>query len=179
MGVAIIYHMEPVVSNSATNTCGDPISSNCVLVSQPVPGVTGVCFPANLTTVITALGTTVVGNQSITGLDLGCLYSTTIGTCPAGWTFVPANGTTPAYCTNGCPPGSVPVGTNPDGSLTCRFCPLSAPCPSPAPIYIPNPTPPPTTLLGILQLMINHIPCCDPCNASISASSSANHVPTP
>ena len=169
--------MEPVVSNSASNTCDYPISSNCVTVSQPVPGVTGVCFPASLTTVITALGTTVVGNQSITGLDLGCLYSTTIGTCPAGWTFVAATATVPAHCSNGCPVNAVPIGTNPDGSTLCAYCPSFAPCPPPVPTYIPNPIPPPTTLLGILQLMINHIPCCDPCSTSASASSSVNTAP--
>ena len=169
--------MEPVVTNSASNTCGEPISSNCVLVTQPIPGATGICFPATLTQVITALGNTVTGNETITGLDYGCLYSTTVGTCPAGWTFVDATDSIPAHCSNGCPPGATPAGTNPDGSLVCAFCPPFAPCPPPIPVYIPNPTPPPTTLTAILQLMINHIPCCDPCNTSTSAS--ANHVPIP
>lgn len=170
--------MDPVVSNSASNSCPDPINSNCILVSTPVPGTQGVCYPATLTQVITNLGNIITGGSgtgtdglggvTIPGLDLGCLYSSTIGTCPAGWTFVPASGSVAAHCSNGCPPNSVPTGIAPDGSILCSFCPSFAPCPPPAPTYIANPIPPPTTLAGILQLMINAIPCCNPCSSSVN-----------
>lgn len=156
--------MDPVVTNSASNTCADPINSNCVQITTPVPGTSGLCYPATLTQVITSLGNTIVGNQSITGLDFGCLYNPTVGVCPTGWTFVPANGSIAAHCSNGCPAGSVPSGS------ACVACGPFAPCPPPLPTYIPNPVPPPTTLIGILQLMINVIPCCDPCTTSANSS---------
>jgi hypothetical protein len=176
--------MEPVTSNSASNTCPDPISSNCVQVNSPVPGTQGLCYPATLTQVITNLGnvftggggTGGLGGVTITGLDLGCLYSDTIGTCPAGWTFVPATATVAAHCSNGCPPNSNSPVIGPSGTVICTPC-FPTPCPAPNVVWVPNPTPPPTTLAGILQLMINAIPCCNPCSAS--ASSSANQVPTP
>ena len=165
--------MEPVTSSSVSNTCPDPISSNCVTVSQSVPGVNGVCFPTNLTTVIQALGTTVVGNQSITGLQLGCLYSATIGTCPAGWTFVPASGSVAAHCSicssdGCCPPNSSDPQPDGNGGVICTPC-FPTPCPAPPVVYIPNPVPPPTTLIGILQLFANFLQpyCnCNPCSTN-------------
>lgn len=175
--------MEPVVTNSASNTCDYPISSNCVTVSEPVPGVQGVCFPANLTQILSSLGSAISGESAglgsviIPGINLGCLYNTTVGTCPAGWTFVPATATVAAHCSNGCPPGSIPTGTNPDGSILCTYCPLGSPCPPPVPIYIPNPTPAPTTLAGILQLMINAIPCCNPCISNTTNQSANSGCP--
>ena len=181
--------MEPVVTNSASNTCDNPISSNCVLVSTPVPGTQGLCYPTTLTQVITNLGNIITGGNgtgtdglggvTIPGIDLGCLYSTTVGTCPAGWTFVPATATVAAHCSNGCPPGSVPNGTNPDGTLLCAFCPSFSPCPPPAPTYIANPDPSPTTLAGILQQIVDFLQpfcTCNPC-AAVSASAGPNHTP--
>ena len=174
--------MEPVVSNNVSNTCDNPISSNCVTVSNPVPGTQGLCYPANLTQVITNLGNLIsggsggLGNVTITGLDLGCLYSPTIGTCPAGWTFVPATSTVAAHCSNGCPPNSMAPIPGPDGTVVCTPC-FPTPCPAPNVVYIPNPIPPPTTLSGILQLMINAIPCCNPCTPTLNQNANTGCPP--
>jgi hypothetical protein len=171
--------MDPVVTSSASNTCAEPISSNCVQVTSPVPGVQSICYPATLTQILAALGTVIsggssgLGNVTIPGIDLGCLYSSTVGTCPAGWTFVPATATTAAYCSNGCPPGFNNIGFAPDGSVLCAACPSFSPCPPPVPTYIPNPVPAPTTLAGYLQLIITFLQpfcICNPCTASANAN---------
>lgn len=180
--------MEPVVTNSASNTCPNPISSNCVQVPIPIPGTQNVCYPATLTTVIASLGTILtggdgsigsgVGGAVVPGIDLGCLYSTTVGTCPTGWTYVPASGSVAAHCSNGCPPGFRNGGLAPDGTTVCIACPSISPCPAPAPTYIANPNPSPTTLAGILQAIVDFLQpfCnCNPC-ASTSASAGPNRT---
>ncbi len=45
--------MEPVVTNSNSNTCGEPISSNCVLYAGPTPA--GLCGPVTVTSVLQTL----------------------------------------------------------------------------------------------------------------------------
>lgn len=71
--------------------------------------------------------------------------------CPVGQTFRPDSG---AYVINGTPG-------------YCQLCPTPSTCTitgvTPVLQTTANPAARPTTLLGWLQLIINKIPCCDPC----------------
>lgn len=183
--------MEPVVSNSFSNNCSDPISSNCVIsqVSLQMMPCLNLCGQQTVTQVENAIGSllcavvqqftlteaqyqSLLVNTNLTppidfsGLNLSCLYQATITTCncPTGWTYIPdPTGVTIGTCSNGCIPGSKRVGTNPDGSALCEVC-FNIPCPPPIPICTTsaNPTPPPSSLVGILQLIINKSCNCCP-----------------
>lgn len=54
--------MDPVVSNSVSNTCGQTISSNCVIVNDG-----SVCGPQTLTSVLNGVTTAVAKNSSCCG----------------------------------------------------------------------------------------------------------------
>lgn len=145
--------MTPELSNNLDNNrCPNPTGSDCITVSTNIPGL-NLCQGASLTQALLAeanLVNSTVSALNLTGLNLGCLYQTTIQiwTCPTGQTF----GIDPsAFARNGTP----------------GYCSINNAITTSVPVLIttPNPVPPPTTLAGILQLMINKIPCCDPCSS--------------
>lgn len=146
--------MTPELSNNLDNRCSNPIGSDCVTVSANIPGL-NLCQGASLTQALLAeanLVNSTVSALNLTGLNLGCLYQTTIQTwvCPTGQSFKPD-------------------GSAPNRAGYCQICPTPTTCAITLAVPIltttPNPVPPPTTLAGILQLMINKIPCCDPCSS--------------
>lgn len=151
--------MTPVSSNTQNKSCPDPISSSCVTYDGGALDCIDVCKGSSLTPVIEQIGKIACDSLKgvdISSLNLGCLYSPTITTwsCPGfGLTFL-ADTSAPngvGYCQGCCPP------------YISSVAPIST--------TTTNPIPPPTTLLEVLQLMINAIPCCDPC--------SKNRVNTP
>jgi len=153
--------MTPADSNIDQNMCSNPIGSNCVTVNAQIPGLNS-CGNSSLTQVLMQEGT-LVNNliqqlQDLTPvtppvldfstLDLGCLFTatTTTWSCPCPGLVFLADVSAPngaGYCINPTTqqvvPNCVPVSTT---VINTR----------------------PTTLAGILQLIINKIPCCDPCN---------------
>ncbi len=161
--------MDPVSSNTQSSNCSDPISSNCVISQMNSLPCINLCTPATQTQVDNAIGGVVcnlitqlnsipapvtIPIIDFSQLNLGCLWlpTTTTWTCPAGETFLPDSS---ALSVNGTPG-------------FCQSCPSVGPCfltfNTPTMVTVPNPTPKPTTLLGIMQLIINAIPCCDPCS---------------
>jgi len=147
--------MQPIKSNTKTNTCGEPIGSNCVTWQGGTNDCFNLCKTSNITEVVEQLMDVACNTQDtidVSTLDLGCLYPATItvGTCPSGLLFIPdtsaPNGV--GYCQDCCP----------------EFISIIAPTVT----TIPNPAPRPTTLLQILQLMIDKIPCCDPCSKGLN-----------
>jgi len=161
--------MEPVNSNTKSKTCADVITSDCCqYVGPSLPCIT-VCKGASITDVIynegvlvcslidqlnslTPPDTTPVIDFSV--LDGGCVYSPTLTewVCTApGQTFLADSS---AYAINGTPG-------------FCQICPTPSTCVlttnTPVLQTTANPIAKPTTLLGWLQLIINKIPCCDPC----------------
>lgn len=161
--------LDPVSTNITSKSCPQPIGSDCVTLSTQLPGL-NLCAGASITDVLTQLATLIssLGGQTITyqqllalltgaldlsSINLGCLYQPAIQT----WT---------------CPPGqSFKVdGSAPNGAGYCQICPTSSTCvitlAVPVLSSIPNPVPPPTTLPGILQLMIDTFCLCYPCTKS-------------
>jgi len=159
--------MEPVNSNVKSKTCAEQISSNCIAYSGPsLPCIT-VCKGASITEVIYNEGVLVCNLidqlNSITPpdvpiidfsvLDGGCVYSPTIveWVCPVGQSFLADSS---AFAVNGTPG-------------YCQICPTPSTCSITTNVPVlqttDNPVAKPTTLLGWLQLIINKIPCCDPC----------------
>lgn len=148
--------MIPVNSNIKSKNCPDPISSSCVVYDGGALDCINICKGSPLTPVIEQIGKIVCDSLKgvdVSSLDLGCLYSATVTTwsCPGvGLTFLPDT-------------------TAPNGAGYCQGC-----CPPyisttiPISITVTNPVPPPTTVLGVLQLMINAIPCCDPCAKGVN-----------
>lgn len=135
-----------------TNRCGETIGSNCV--NWQGGTVPGVCSPANITDVLNSAIACCNANSEaldMSSIDLGCLYSPTITvwSCPVGQTFV----TDPSALAFNGTPGFCQTNTTPP-TIT-----LAVPTAS----TIPNTVPKPTTLAGIIQLIINKVPCCDPC----------------
>lgn len=174
--------MEPVSTNVNSKNCSNPIGSDCVIVSADMSSI-GLCGKNNSLTSVLIAETNELNNLvqqlgslsniptpvvDFSGLDLGCLYSASLSTytCPAGWTLV-TDSFGNKTCSSGCPNGSVPISDG-AGGHTCVACGPAGcgPIPIPTITTIPNPTSRPNTLIGILQLMINKIPCCDPCNKS-------------
>jgi len=176
--------MEPVISNNISNSCPDPISSNCVTSQVPlqIMPCINLCGPVSQTQFDTAMGLLVCNllqqlqltqaeylalpaaapPLNFSGLNLGCLYSPTITkcSCPTGYTYIPdPTGLTIGTCSNGCPAGSYP-GFN----GACVECSPNTPCPPPLPTCTTttNPIPAPTTLVGILQLIVNKLCNCCP-----------------
>ena len=150
--------MIPVNSNVQSKTCPEQISSNCIVSAVPAAACLNICAGASITDVEYAQNNALCGllnELDLTGIDLGCLYQANNlqYTCPVGQEFVldPAVniGGTGGYCQTVAVPHAattaVPVLTS-----------------------VPNPTPAPTTLKGILELMISKIPCCDPCAKGVN-----------
>lgn len=166
--------MEPVSSNIKSKTCANPISSDCVTSNVPSIPCIGVCAGASMTDVEFAIGNSlcnlitqlqtlenvpapVTPVIDFSKLNFGCLYSPTITvwTCPVGQTFIPDS---TAFAYNGTA-GFCQICPTPPSPLNCQLTHST-----PTAITTANPTPPPTTLLGVLQLIINAIPCCNPCS---------------
>lgn len=154
--------MTPVNSNVADRSCDEPVSSNCVQSQVPAAPCLQLCANPTQTQVDFAQNQAICSLLSLTdlsGIDLGCLYESTLitWTCPVGQTFLPD-------------------ATAPNGVGYCQACPTPTTCyittNTPVQTSTPNPVPPPTTLKGILELMISKIPCCDPC--SLNASGGVN-----
>lgn len=139
-----------------SNTCIDTQGSNCVAYQGPAMPCLQVCAGASMSEVTYQIGNaacTALNAVDLTGINLGCLYEANLisWSCPVGQSFRADSG---AYVING----------------TAGYCEA---CPTPSTCYItgnvpvqtstPNPVPAPTTLKGILELMISKIPCCDPC----------------
>lgn len=186
--------MEPVVSNSFSNTCPDPISSNCVTsqVSLAMMPCLNLCGTVSVTQVEQAMGNlinTLVQQLSLTqeqvdalpstapvvsnppidfsALDLGCLVKPVLTcTCPSGYTYIPdPTGATNGSCSNGCGAGTFPAINPQTGEAVCQPCPINTPCPGdhpPIPVCSSITPVTPTTLLGVLQLIINKTCNCCP-----------------
>lgn len=163
---------KPIDSTSIQKEgCSETISSNCVIWDEDVPCL-GLCKgmklteamyrEAKLTCELLSQLTGVVGsNQPIdfSKLNFGCAWSPTITgwSCPQGQVFVQTGiGSPPGWCGILGPTGSgvyypgvgwVIASTNAVPVFTST----------------PNPVPRPTTLTEILQLIIDHVPCCNPC----------------
>lgn len=161
--------MEPVRSNSQSKTCPEQISSNCVKSAVPAAPCLSICAGASQTDVDYAQNNAICGIISalssleplpapiidLSAVNLGCIYQSTLieWTCPVGQQFrpdstaFPANGT-PGFCETVSIPHTITLNT-------------------PVLTTTPNPIPPPTTLPGILNLLISYM-CtklaCDPCN---------------
>lgn len=179
--------MEPVNSNSLSKSCPEPIGSDCVIVSADMSPL-GLCGGTNsLTSVLIAetnelnsliqqlqltddqLSTLQASNNTVqppldfSSLDLGCLYSSTITSysCPCGaplsQAYVPGVSGNPGYCGILGPTGTGVFVAGVGWIVAASSC-------VPVLTTIPNPIAKPNTLVGILQLMINRIPCCDPCS---------------
>lgn len=154
--------LDPVTSNTASKDCPQPIGSDCVILSGAIPG-TSLCKGASLTQGLAQVATLAVNAEAavdVSGINLGCLYEATIQkwTCPLGQTYQPFGGNPTTGIIGACYTGN---GTTIPYSQTLVIPVLTT---------TPNPVPPPTTLVGILQLMISKIPCCDPCNSSPNIS---------
>jgi len=165
--------LDPVSTNITSKNCAQAIGSDCVTLSTQLPGVS-LCAGSSITDALMQLSTLISslsGQQGITyqqllaalsgaldlsSINLGCLYQPTIQTwtCPVGQSFradstaLTINGTL-GFCVV-CPTPS-----------TCVVTPIA-----PVLSSIPNPTPPPTTLPGIIQLMIDTFCQCYPCTKS-------------
>jgi hypothetical protein len=77
--------MEPILPNSASKTCGDAISSNCVQYNGKMPSCIPICAGDTVSDMIYKLGQQMCYDQSLinlTGLDLSCFYTG----CPQGCT---------------------------------------------------------------------------------------------
>lgn len=167
--------MDPVSSNLMSNTCDDVISSNCVISQVNNLPCLNLCSPATVTQVENAIGgllCNLVGELNslettvpapvidFSKLNYGCLYSPTITTysCPPGQSFVPFT-------------------SAPNSTGYCQLCiskePVTCGATTAVPVatVTPNPVPPPNTLLGVIQLLINAIPCCNPCDPNHTGSS--------
>jgi hypothetical protein len=164
-----------------SNSCGETISSNCVSWNGPsLPGCIDVCQGASVTDIVykeakllcdlitqfnsfTPPVTTPI--VDFTSLDLGCLWAptTTVWTCPSPYTFQADS-------------------SAPNGVGYCALCTPPTPCYIPFPIVnpistvVPNPVPKPSTLLSVLQLLINRIPCCDPCATTSTMCCDAPYI---
>lgn len=158
--------MEPVRSNTLSKTCDNPTTSNCVTSLISDAPCLQLCSPASQTEVDNAQNKalcTLITATDLNAIDLGCLYTSTITTysCAPGQVFVPDPSTpvggAPGYCGI---LGPVGIGTFVPGVGWV----VAGTSTVPVLVSIPNPTPKPTTLLGILQLIIDNTPCCDPCN---------------
>jgi hypothetical protein len=102
----------------------------------------------NLITDLNTLENTPAPTVDFTQLNLGCLWTPTVTVwiCPVGQTFVPDTSAS-------------------NGAGYCQICNPSCTLTTATPIAttVPNPVAKPNTLLGVLQLIINKTPCCDPC----------------
>jgi hypothetical protein len=156
---------DPIDQND-TSGCTEKMDADCIPWNGPNFDCMNICAGDSLKDVVTKEGNLlcqIVNDLNtlenpptppvvdFSSLDLKCLYSATITTyvCPCPGLmgqpqqyFYPGIG----YC------GSDPAGPSPV-LTTCV----------PVPNTVPNPTPRPNTLLGILQLILSKIPCCDPC----------------
>jgi len=161
--------MDPVSSNTISNNCGGYTAGSCITYDKGAIPCLSICAGVSVSEVEFQIGMTVCNliaqlNTLIppvipiidfTKLSFGCLYTPTITvwTCPTGQTFLPDP---TAFAYNGTP-GFCQINTTPPALSTA----------TPVPSTIPNPTPAPTTLLGVLQLLINAMQplcTCDPCN---------------
>lgn len=182
--------MDPVSANWKSNRCGEVMSSSCVSATDiSVPScIQGLCGDFTLTdyenaqgallcNLITQLNQLTTIEQTLINsippvvdfsqLNLGCLYQPVLNTwtCPCtNNVFVPDKTTSvggaPGYCGILGPSGT---GTYVPGVGWVAAATSCVPILS----SIPNTTPPPNTLLGVLQLIINSIQplcTCDPCS---------------
>jgi hypothetical protein len=145
-----------------TSGCTDTMNASCIPWAGPAIQCLNICKGDSLEDVVVKEGNLLC--QMVTdlntldnpptppvidfsSLNLGCLWTptVTVWSCPSPLTFLPdtsaPNGA--GFCQGCCPP----------------FLSIVAPTMS----IVPNPVPRPTTLLGILQLILNKVPCCDPC----------------
>lgn len=154
--------MPDPISNNEVNPCGKEISAACVPWNGPAVPCLNICKTDSVEDVAIKEGNLLCNMVSdlnswenpqvidFSALDLKCLWSPTITTyiCPCKGTELvqPVNGD-PPYCQTTALPHTVIIGCDP--------VPVST---------TPNPIPKPTTLLGVLQLILDKIPCCDPCS---------------
>jgi len=157
--------MIPVNSNIQSKSCDKPISSDCIQSQVPAVPCLSICAGASQTDVDYAQSNAICGIikdlssptptptpiLDFSAVDLGCLYQATLveWVCPIGQEFIADSG---AFVVNGTPGYCQTVAT--PHMLTTNV---------PVMTTTPNPTPKPTTLAGILNLIISKTPCCDPC----------------
>lgn len=171
----------PIAQEPTKQTCPEVLASGCVIWDGDDIPCLGLCKGAKITdamykemvllcqllsqingdlTALTTASTPPPIDFSV--LNLGCTWSPTISqwTCPLGQVFAPTGtGTPPGYCGILGPAGSGIFYPGVGWVIAAT---------SAVPVYstVPNPTPRPTTLIGILQLIIDDIPCCNPCAAN-------------
>lgn len=161
--------VEPL-SEGQFDPCGKKFDASCIPWNGPVIPCLNICKTDSLQDVMVKEGNLLC--QIVTDLntlenpptppvidfsklDLKCLYQSTITTwtCPCvGQTFYPDS-------------------SAPNGVGYCQICPTPSTCAlttcTPVATVTPNPVPAPNTLLGILQLILNKVPCCDPCTVRL------------
>jgi len=168
---------KPIAQGPQKKNCPQVISSGCVIWDGDDVPCLGICKGMRMTDamykemVLTcSLLNQLIGAVSAIGtppppidfsvLNFGCAWTPTITTwvCPSTQVFVPSGtGTPPGYC------GILgPVGT---GVFVAGVGWISAATSAvPVMTVVPNPIPKPTTLIEVLQVIIDDIPCCDPCS---------------
>lgn len=164
--------MADPIAPQDTSGCGQILDASCIPWTGPAVPCLNICAGDSLKDVVTKSGNLLC--QLVTdlntlenpptppvtdfsSLDLKCLWQPTITTyvCPCPGLM----GQPQQYFY---PDGSAPNGVGYCGSDPAGPSPVLTTC-VPVPSTVPNPTPRPTTLLGILQLILNNVPCCDPC----------------
>lgn len=83
--------MEPILPNSLSNTCGNPISTNCVVSNS---SLNMCCIPTcsgdTLTDILNKLAARLCSDEqliSVSGVDFSCWYTP----CPSGCSGTPTN----------------------------------------------------------------------------------------
>ena len=163
----------PTDTNTRKGNCAEVVTSNCVIWDYDDVPCLGICRGMKLTDVMykeailtcqllqqitsavssaSATATAATTPINFSSLSFGCAYSPVVSKwgCPCfNQTFIPDT-------------------SAPNGAGYCQFCPTPSTCviTTCVPVFstVANPTPPPTILIDVLQLVINAIPCCDPCN---------------
>lgn len=169
----------PIAQEPRKKSCPETISSGCVIWDGPNIPCLGLCegmkmtdamykemqLTCSLLTQLTGDLTTLTTPAPIdfSVLNFGCAWSPVISTwtCPLGQVFIPRTGTPP-----GAPPGYCgvlgPVGTG----VYFPGIGWVAGATTAVPIFgtAPNPVPKPSTLIDVLQIIIDAVPCCSPCS---------------
>jgi len=169
--------MIPVSNNRKDKRSGNIITSSEVIYTgcNDLPCV-NTCPDPTLTDVLSQIGEIVCalnsGVGSISGINLGCLYSSTIVQyqCPTGYTFVP-DATAPnpgGYCQICKGGGLISKGGSTSSTTSCY---IPYPLVPPVAVTVPNPVPAPTTLVDVLNLIIaGFCSCCNSTNSTTSVN---------